>query len=164
MSEFVSGSTIIVFDEADAAKRAVAEANGLVLRGRQLVVKPYEKRESIHKSDTNLTRTLFVVLSREATDADLNAVFRNLPGLVDVRVACNKENGWFLGYCHADFVNTDAARDARTKLRGLEVLGKPVIVKSAKETYLTQRRIEKYLKEKEAGGQGEGASDEVAST
>lgn len=45
----------------------------------------------------------------EASDADLNALFRSLDNVTDVRVAVDRNTGWPRGFAHADFADVESA-------------------------------------------------------
>lgn len=52
----------------------------------------------------------------ETSDADLNALFNELEGLTNVRVAIDRNTGWPRGFAHADFESVEAATAAKEKI------------------------------------------------
>ena len=63
------------------------------------------------------SRTLFVGnLSYDMSDRDLNELFRDVRGVLDVRVAIDRQSGQPRGFAHADFTDTDSATAAKAIL------------------------------------------------
>ncbi len=52
----------------------------------------------------------------ETSDSDLNAMFKSLHNIIDVRVAVDRNTGWPRGFAHADFKDVESAKNAYEKL------------------------------------------------
>ena len=71
------------------------------------------------------TRTLFIGnLAFDMSDRDLNALFRDVRNVVDVRVAIDRRTGQPRGFAHADFTDVESAKEAFVGLAGKEVCGR----------------------------------------
>ena len=57
----------------------------------------------------------------ETSDADLNAVFKTLENVKDVRVAIDRATGWPRGFAHADFHDVESAIKAVEQLNEVEL-------------------------------------------
>jgi RNA recognition motif-containing protein len=65
------------------------------------------------------TRFLYIGnIPYEATDAELNRMFRGLENMEDVRVAVDRVTGFPRGFAHADFTDVESAKKAHEKLSG----------------------------------------------
>lgn len=58
------------------------------------------------------------------SDADLNALFKNVRNVVDVRVAIDRRTGQPRGFAHAEFTDEESAAAGMEELRGKEVYGR----------------------------------------
>jgi nucleolin len=63
-------------------------------------------------------------MSFEMTDRDLNALFRGIKNVIDVRVAIDRRTGQPRGFAHADFIDTKSAMDAMKVLETKETYGR----------------------------------------
>jgi nucleolin len=123
-------------NSAEAVKKAVAELDGTFWHGRRIGVverhgqganAPGRTERSAPNSSAEPTRYLFIGnIPYEATDAQLNKMFRELENVEDVRVAVDRVTGWPRGFAHADFVSVEAAVNAHQKLNGFELNGRPL--------------------------------------
>ncbi|KAI0506124.1 RNA-binding domain-containing protein [Xylaria bambusicola] len=108
------GFGFVTFTTKVAADRAVAEANNSFWHGRRIVV-DHRKQGLTSNNRTGRDRTepsksLYIGnIPYEASDADLNQLFRSLDNVSDVRVAIDRNTGWPRGFAHADFHDVDSA-------------------------------------------------------
>ena len=58
------------------------------------------------------------------SDRDLNALFKSIKNVIDVRVAIDRRTGQPRGFAHADFMDVESAIRAREELNGKEVVGR----------------------------------------
>ncbi|KAI1431626.1 RNA-binding domain-containing protein [Xylaria sp. CBS 124048] len=120
------GFAFLTFQEKEAADRAVAEADNSFWHGRRINVAHRQNGPSSPKtqmSKNEPTRSLYIGnIPYEASDADLNELFRSLDGVTDVRVAVDRNTGWPRGFAHADFVDVASATKA-FKFLGEKTLG-----------------------------------------
>src|SRR5436190_22565852 len=59
------------------------------------------------------TRTLFIGnMSFDMTDRDLNALFKDIRNVIDVRVAVDRRTGQPRGFAHAEFIDVESAKAA----------------------------------------------------
>ncbi|KAI0103719.1 RNA-binding domain-containing protein [Nemania sp. FL0031] len=113
------GFGFITFSSKEAANRAIAEANDSFWHGRRITVAPRtdgpsNKTARGNKSPTN---SLYIGnIPYEASDADLNQMFRSLENVTDVRVAVDRNTGWPRGFAHADFKDVESAQRAHEVL------------------------------------------------
>jgi nucleolin len=63
-------------------------------------------------------------MSFEMTDRDLNALFRGIKNVIDVRVAIDRRTGQPRGFAHADFIDVQSAMDAMKLLETKETYGR----------------------------------------
>ena len=71
------------------------------------------------------TKTLYIGnMPFDMSDQDLNKMFREVKGVVDVRIAIDRRTGQPRGFAHADFVDVDSAVKAYDYLRGREAGGR----------------------------------------
>ncbi|KAI0203855.1 RNA-binding domain-containing protein [Astrocystis sublimbata] len=111
------GFGFVRFTTQEAADRAVAEASNSFWHGRRIRV---EHRKPAGESSaggragrTGPTNSLYIGnIPYEASDADLNAMFRKLDNVRDVRVAVDRNTGWPRGFAHADFHDVESAKKA----------------------------------------------------
>lgn len=64
----------------------------------------------------------------EASDADLNKMFRSLDKVRDIRVAIDRNTGWPRGFAHADFHDVESAQKAYEFLQGQTLNGRSLRV------------------------------------
>lgn len=124
------GFGFVYFETAEAQAKALEEANGSFWHGRRLIVQERIRRTPANDGSegSNGPRSngptrdpsdsLYIGnLPYETTDADLNVVFRDLEGLVAVRVAVDRATGWPRGFAHADFATVENAKAAAEYLK-----------------------------------------------
>lgn len=63
-------------------------------------------------------------MSFEMTDRDLNALFRGIRNVIDVRVAIDRRTGQPRGFAHADFLDVKSATEAMKALETKETYGR----------------------------------------
>ena len=97
--------------------------DGSFWHGRRIACAPKEDKNQ-HASRVGRTATssgrestptpqLFIGnIPYETTDTELNAIFKSLNGIRDVRIAVDRTTGWPRGFAHADFATTEDATAA----------------------------------------------------
>jgi len=107
-------------EEMDAACAAL---HGSFWHGRRLTAAPKTFAEKEGKSTpTSPTKQLYIGnIPYETTDAELNAIFKGLHGLRDIRIAVDRTTGWPRGFAHADFASVEEAQKAYEKLSGVRL-------------------------------------------
>ncbi|RYC60627.1 hypothetical protein CHU98_g5580 [Xylaria longipes] len=109
------GFGFVTFDNKESVARAISEANDSFWHGRRIKVdarKPGPSGEA-RRSQSEPTNSLYIGnIPYEASDADLNAMFRRLENVRDVRVAVDRNTGWPRGFAHCDFVDVESAKKA----------------------------------------------------
>lgn len=123
----------VYFDSAEAKRTAIAEVDGSFWLGRRINVLERTKSErrapNPAGNDVDPTPILFIGnIPYDATDAELNGIFRELPNIEDIRVAVDRTTGWPRGFAHLTFPNTEAAQAAKAKLEGTEIHGRELRV------------------------------------
>jgi RNA recognition motif-containing protein len=94
--------------------------------GRRLNVQ-YVNRSDMRIKSNPESKTLFIGnLSFNTTDDDLNELFKEVPGCVDVRVAMDRRTGQPRGFVHADFTDVESAIAAKEKLTGTQLYGRAI--------------------------------------
>jgi RNA recognition motif-containing protein len=122
----------VYMSSEEERSNAIAELNGSFWHGRRVHM---EKQSGERKSrattpqrtdmPTEPTKYLYIGnIPYEATDAELNKMFRGLENLEDVRVAVDRVTGFPRGFAHADFTDVEAAKKALEKLSGIEMGGR----------------------------------------
>jgi len=120
------GFGYIEFETVEQATAAIAAKNATVFEGRRIVVN-YQAEPTKPRVTNPPSKVLFIGnIAFEMTDADLNKLFRDVPGVFDVRVAVDRRTGQPRGFCHAEFVDAESATAGLNFLQGKEVLGRPL--------------------------------------
>lgn len=135
------GYGFVFFQDADAQEKAVATVNGSFWHGRRIAVAKRIPQDGMNRSrrvrgggggmgaPTEPTSCLFIGnIPYETTDSELNRLFRDLPGLRDVRVAVDRQSGWPRGFAHCDFTDVPSAVEATKRLVGVAIAGRPLRV------------------------------------
>lgn len=133
----------VEFETPEQASRAIDQFHLQNFEGRRLNVayaisKPsrYSGNRGDHASFARdrqplnePTKTLFIGnMSFDMSDRDLNALFRSVKNVVDVRVAIDRRTGQPRGFAHADFIDMESAAKALEELKGKVVLGRQLRV------------------------------------
>jgi len=101
----------------EAAKEAVENMHMTIYEGRRVVVQYAQgslvnQRERVFKQNPP-TKTLFIGnMSFDMTDRDLNALFKDIRNVIDVRVAVDRRTGQPRGFAHAEFIDVASAKAA----------------------------------------------------
>lgn len=122
-------------ESEEAGKAACEELSGSFWHGRRIHMEPQNSERTIRRPQrggrssreppAEPTKYLFIGnIPYEATDAELNRMFRALDNLEDVRVAVDRVTGWPRGFAHADFTDVESAKKAVEKLSGFEMGGR----------------------------------------
>ncbi|RWA08840.1 hypothetical protein EKO27_g6248 [Xylaria grammica] len=109
------GFGFITFSDRQAAERAVSEAHNSFWHGRRITVDHRKDGPSApqKRSPSAPTKSIYIGnIPYEASDADLNQLFRTLKNVQDVRVAVDRHTGWPRGFAHADFLDIESATKA----------------------------------------------------
>ncbi|KAI9825263.1 MAG: hypothetical protein M1832_001297 [Thelocarpon impressellum] len=125
------GIGFATFESLEESKRAVEEMHGQTFEGRTLAVQYARTRERPQNPTPQNppSDTLFIGnLSFDLTDQQLRALFRPIPGVVNVNVYVDKRTGQMRGFAHVQFSDTESAEKALTTLKGTELLGRPLRV------------------------------------
>jgi RNA recognition motif-containing protein len=129
------GYAFVFMETEEAMKKAISELDGTFWHGRRIGVSPRGNNNNSkggrgsRPSSAEPTKFLFIGnIPYEATDAELNKMFRELQNVEDVRVAVDRVTGWPRGFAHADFADVESAKRALEKLSGFELNGRPLRV------------------------------------
>ncbi|KAI0442113.1 RNA-binding domain-containing protein [Xylaria telfairii] len=110
------GFGFITFADKESADRAVIEAHDSFWHGRRIRVDHRKQVSGEGRSTAGTgepTNSLYIGnIPYEASDADLNNLFRRLENVTDVRVAVDRNTGWPRGFAHADFQDVESAKKA----------------------------------------------------
>ena len=128
------------FETIASATKAIETLNQQLFEGRRLAVQyaAYTSRTMDAKTAQTgdptgrprkplnpPSKTLFIGnMSFEMTDRDLNALFRGVKNVIDVRVAIDRRTGQPRGFAHADFIDTQSAIEAFKILEAKETYGR----------------------------------------
>lgn len=80
----------------------------------------------------------------DASDADLNKLFRELENVTDVRVAVDRNTGWPRGFAHADFTDLESAQKAFNKIAETKLFGRTLIPDFATQKQSEPREPRSY--------------------
>ncbi len=72
-------------------------------------------------------------LSYKAEERDLLEVFEPYGAVTSVKIVTDRETGSARGFCFVEMLNDDEAQEAIEALDQAAILGRPVIVKQARE-------------------------------
>ncbi|KAI0466455.1 RNA-binding domain-containing protein [Xylaria cf. heliscus] len=110
------GFGFITFAKRESADRAIREAHDSFWHGRRIRVAYRDEGTTGRtrgRANMGPTRALYIGnIPYEASDADLNQLFRRLENVDDVRVAVDRSTGWPRGFAHADFHDVESAQKA----------------------------------------------------
>jgi nucleolin len=128
------------FETIASATKAIETLNQQLFEGRRLAVQYAAYTSRTMDSRTAQTggssdrprkplnppsKTLFIGnMSFEMTDRDLNALFRGIKNVIDVRVAIDRRTGQPRGFAHADFIDIQSANEAFKILEAKETYGR----------------------------------------
>ncbi|KAI1369328.1 RNA-binding domain-containing protein [Xylaria arbuscula] len=125
------GFGFVTFSNKEAADRAVAEANNSFWHGRRIVVDHRKQGLADNKPRGKGEPTTSIYIGNipyEASDADLNKLFRSLDNVKDIRVAIDRNTGWPRGFAHADFDDIESAKKAHDFLQTQVLSGRTLRV------------------------------------
>ncbi|KAI1734776.1 RNA-binding domain-containing protein [Xylaria scruposa] len=128
------GFGFVTYTEKESADRAIREAGNSFWHGRRITVDHRKEGPSgvarrTQRAITGPTNSLYIGnIPYEASDADLNQLFRSLDGVRDVRVAVDRNTGWPRGFAHCDFHNTEDAQKAHEVLSQSAISGRQLRV------------------------------------
>jgi len=130
------GYGFVYFKDPKAAEEAITAVDGTFWHGRRVGVSARTVgrdggRERRHepRAKKEPTTTLYIGnIPYETTDAELNAIFRELPNVTDIRVAVDRTTGWPRGFAHADFANVESAIKAHDTLQGYQMGERNLVV------------------------------------
>ncbi|KAI0022578.1 RNA-binding domain-containing protein [Xylariomycetidae sp. FL0641] len=136
------GFAFVVFQDQAAADQAVNETNQSFWHGRRIRVEHRKPPTQARKGNVGEpTKSLYIGnIPYETSDADLNALFRELDNVTDVRVAVDRNTGWPRGFAHADFNDVESAQKACEKLAKVELGGRPLRVDYAETKRMRENR------------------------
>ncbi|KAI5295139.1 hypothetical protein KEM52_002266, partial [Ascosphaera acerosa] len=124
------GFGYVQFDSVDAAQRCIDGMHMQVFEGRRAAANfaHFSNAAGSRKaaaSPNEPTKTLFIGnLAYEMTDRDLNDLFRDINGVIDVRVSVDRRTGRPRGFAHADFVDVESAVAAKEVLANRVFFGR----------------------------------------
>jgi len=116
----------IEFGSLEEAAEAMEAMHMAPFLGRRLNVQ-YVTRTDLRIKNNPESKTLFIGnLSFNTTDEDLNELFKDVAGCVDVRVAMDRRTGQPRGFVHADFADVQSAVKAKEQLTGTQLYGRQI--------------------------------------
>ena len=118
----------IRFEDKESANRAVDAANQSFWHGRRINVRHREPpQERGPRELKEPTRSIYIGnIPYETSDTDLNAIFKKLDNVQDVRVAIDRATGWPRGFAHVDFTDVESCTAALNSLQGQSLSGRPL--------------------------------------
>lgn len=143
------GFAHVEFKTLESATAAIENLDQQVFEGRNLVVqyhrhKPRTSRiREAQRPEIPATKTLFVGnMSYEMSDKDLNDLFRDIPNVVDVRVAIDRRTGQPRGFAHAEFIDVNSATEGMKILREKVLYNRQLRVDYAPPTLKQRQRAD----------------------
>lgn len=128
------GFGFVEFTDKTAAEQAVAETDQSFWHGRRVNVQFRKAKASTGargpsaREKKEPTKSLYIGnIPYDASDADLNKLFRELENVTDVRVAVDRNTGWPRGFAHADFTDLESAQKAFDKIAETKLFGRTLI-------------------------------------
>ncbi|RYP76176.1 hypothetical protein DL771_002000 [Monosporascus sp. 5C6A] len=120
------GFGFVYFKDEESANKAVAAADKSFWHGRRINVaiakSSRPSRPAGEEEFKEPTSSLYIGnIPYETSDAELNAIFKGLENVIDVRVAIDRNTGWPRGFAHADFRDVESAKKAYEKLSQTEI-------------------------------------------
>lgn len=131
------GYGYVHFETQEAAEKAIAKVNGMLINGKQVYVGPFIKRsERLKKSsEKKFTNVYINNLPRELEKFDekkLKDLFEKYGETTSVVIARDKD-GQSRGFGFCNFKNHEDAKKAVDELNGIEIEGKKVYVGRAQK-------------------------------
>lgn len=107
----------VKFSTVEAATQAMDQMNMTIFEGRHISV----QFAAIHFNQFRVkqppSKILYIGnLAYELTDRDLNALFKDIENVIDVRIPVDRRTGQMRGFAHVEFLNTESAMRAREML------------------------------------------------
>ncbi|TRX90200.1 hypothetical protein FHL15_008928 [Xylaria flabelliformis] len=141
------GFGFITYTDKESADRAVREAHNSFWHGRRISVDHRKEAPSgagkSRREVVGPTNSLYIGnIPYEASDADLNQMFRRLDDVADVRVAVDRNTGWPRGFAHCDFNTVEGAQKAFEALSQATLSGRQLRVDYAENRKRQERRLE----------------------
>ncbi|KAI0176778.1 hypothetical protein BJ166DRAFT_505343 [Pestalotiopsis sp. NC0098] len=128
------GFGFVEFADKTAAEQALAETDQSYWHGRRVNVQVRKGKPNRGRGDNSVrekkepTTSLYIGnIPYDASDADLNKLFRELENVTDVRVAVDRNTGWPRGFAHADFTDLESAQKAFNKIAETKLFGRTLI-------------------------------------
>ncbi|PYH41193.1 nucleic acid-binding protein, partial [Aspergillus saccharolyticus JOP 1030-1] len=116
------------FDSIESAQRAIEEMHMRIYEGRRISVM-YAQTKMRRPISSPPSKSLYIGnMPFEMTDRDLNDLFSDIPGVIDVRVAIDRRTGQPRGFAHADFVDLEHSREAKEILMNKNPYGRKLRV------------------------------------
>jgi nucleolin len=125
----------------------------------------YVNRQDMRIKNNPESKTLFIGnLSFNTTDDDLNELFKDIAGCVDVRVAMDRRTGQPRGFVHADFTDVAAAVKARQQLEGTQLYGRQIRIDFSVPPEERKEQWEARQREATAGVSAESSAEAAQQT
>ena len=116
----------VEYGALEEAAEAIEAMHMAPFLGRRLNVQ-YVNRTDMRVKNNPESKTLFIGnLSFNTTDEDLNELFKDIGGCVDVRVAMDRRTGQPRGFVHVDFSDVESAVKAKEQLAGTQLYGRQI--------------------------------------
>ncbi|KAI0555055.1 RNA-binding domain-containing protein [Xylaria curta] len=128
------GFGFVTYTNKESANRAIKEAGNSFWHGRRITVDhrkegPSSVTRRTQRGIIGPTNSLYIGnIPYEASDSDLNQLFRSLDGVRDVRVAVDRNTGWPRGFAHCDFHSVEGAQKAYEVLSQSTISGRQLRV------------------------------------
>lgn len=149
------GYGYVHFETQEAAEKAIAKVNGMLINGKQVYVGPFIKRsERLKKSsEKKFTNVYINNLPRELEKFDekkLKDLFEKYGETTSVVIARDKD-GQSRGFGFCNFKNHEDAKKAVDELNGIEIEGKKVYVGRAQKKDERREELRKLYEQKYQG-------------
>ncbi|KAI5796534.1 hypothetical protein EDC01DRAFT_651647 [Geopyxis carbonaria] len=116
----------IEFESITAAAEAVEKMHSAPFEGRPLSVQYVSHKLNTVRENPPSSVLFIGNLPFNLTDEDLDELFKDVKGCIDVRIAVDKRTGQPRGFAHADFKDIESCVAAKTQLTGTQIYGRMI--------------------------------------
>lgn len=142
------GYGFVHFEQEEAAQNAIEHMNGMLIRGKQVYVGPFKKKQERGQTNANENdnfRNVFVKnLSESLTDEDLRNYF-GVYGTITSVIVMRDAEGKSKGFGFVNFENAEDAANCVQNLNGKKIGGKECYVEKARNKSESRGRCGRNL-------------------
>ncbi|KAJ5153829.1 uncharacterized protein N7500_009268 [Penicillium coprophilum] len=142
------GFGYVTFSTVEEATEAITQQHGGIMEGREVVVQ-FSNTTYRSMAESKPSKTLYIGnVPYELTDQDLQDLFDDIPGVIDVRIPVDRRTGLPRGFGHIDFKDQASATNAKEVLSRKAPYGRKLAVSFAKRKVLSPEDHQRHQQKK----------------